>query len=107
MDIEGAAFNNSWMPRSPFLKEVHTMALTTPKRMKHFGDSAGMAYHDHDLVHELSKRLDCLWRCDQYIANAEGHDELQDFWETIKEQEKHNVDRLRSLIRGEIDRGCF
>ena len=83
------------------------MALTTPKSMKHIGDSAGMADHDHDLVHELSKRLDCLWRCDQYIANAEGHEALRDFWETVKEQEKHNVNRLRLLIRGEIDRDCF
>ena len=83
------------------------MPQVVERSMKHMGETAGMANHDHDLVHELSKRLDCVWRCDQYIANAEGKEALVSFWETIKDQELHNVDRLRSLIRREIDQDCF
>lgn len=73
----------------------------------HIGETAAMKDHDRDLVHELSKRLDFLWRCDQYIANAEGHDEAIDFWRDIKKQEQKNIDRLRSLIKGEIKQNCF
>src|SRR6476646_719736 len=47
------------------------MALAAEKEMKHLGESRGRADHDHDLVHDLGKRLDALWRYDQYIANAE------------------------------------
>ncbi len=39
------------------------------------GETAAMKDHDRDLVHELSKRLDCLWRCDQYNADADGDEE--------------------------------
>ena len=39
---------------------------------EHIGETAGAKNHDHDLVHDLSRRLDAVWRYDQYIANAEG-----------------------------------
>ena len=42
---------------------------------EHIGETCGAANHDHDLVQELSKRLDGLWRFDQCIANAEGKPE--------------------------------
>jgi len=83
------------------------MTTTIEERTEHVGETAGMADHDRDLVRELSKRLDCLWRCDQYIANAEGHDHLVGFWEEIKNQEQSNIDRMRKLIRKEIDQECF
>jgi hypothetical protein len=47
------------------------MTLAAEKTLEHIGESKGIEDHDHDLVHELSKRLDALWRYDQYIANAE------------------------------------
>lgn len=78
-----------------------------PQAREHIGDTAGMANHDRDLVHELSKRLDCLWRMDQYIANAKGHEELHGFWEDVKNQEQRNIERMRSLIRTEIQQDCF
>jgi hypothetical protein len=46
------------------------MALTAEKEIQHIGKTAGAANHDHDMIHDLSKRLDALWRYDQYIANA-------------------------------------
>lgn len=83
------------------------MTLAAEKSVEHIGETSGMADHDRDLVHELSKRLDSLWRIDQFIANASGHKHLESFWRSIKDQEQENIDQLRSLIRGEIEQNCF
>lgn len=83
------------------------MKLAAEKEMVHIGESRGCADHDHDLVHELSKRLDALWRLDQYVANADGHPDLQDFWRNLKSQETRNITRLKELIGKEIEQGCF
>ena len=47
-------------------------------KVEHVGETCGCADHVHDLVHDLSKRLDALWRYDQYIANAEARPALPD-----------------------------
>lgn len=83
------------------------MSLTAEKQMEHIGETKGCADHDHDLVHELSKRLDALWRYDQYIANAKGKPDLQDFWNELKQQDQDNVDRLKGLVAQEITSNCF
>lgn len=83
------------------------MAITAEPSLEHIGETAGMKDHDRDIVHELSKRLDCLWRCDQYIANAEGHDDLVNFWHEVKHQEQRNIDQLRAMIRSHIGKECF
>lgn len=38
------------------------------KELEDLGETFGCADHDHDLIHELSRCLDSLWRIDQYIA---------------------------------------
>src|ERR1044072_1197697 len=68
-------------------REDFIMRLAAEKELAHIGASQGAADHDHDMIHELSKRLDALWRYDQYIANAEGHIDLQNFWHRLKTQE--------------------
>jgi len=83
------------------------MALTAEREFQHVGETRGCADHDHDLVHELSQRLDALWRYDQYIANAEWRDNLRHFWEGVKQQEQQNVQRLKELIAEEVQSGCF
>lgn len=83
------------------------MILAAEKEYTHVGESCGCADHDRDLVHELSKRLDSLWRCDQYIANADFRQQLVDFWQDIKQQELENVRRLKELIAEEVKNGCF
>jgi len=83
------------------------MTLAAEKCVEHIGETAGMADHDRDLVSELNKRLDTLWRCDQYIANAAGHEEVVSFWKDVKQQEQRNIDQLRQLIKGEVQSGCF
>ncbi len=83
------------------------MTLTAEKELEHIGESRGCADHDHDLVHELARRLDALWRLDQYMANAEGHPFVQEFWRSLKYQEQDNVKELKELIAQEIAKGCF
>ena len=83
------------------------MTLAAEKELEHIGETCGCADHDHDLVHELSKRLDALWRYDQYIANADGHPQLQTFWRELKNAETGNIEQLKQLIRMEIQRDCF
>ena len=83
------------------------MSMTTEKEYQHLGESRGCADHDHDLVHDLSRRLDCLWRYDQYIANADGQAELQKFWRGVKAQEQDNIKRLKQLLAQHVQSNCF
>lgn len=83
------------------------MRLAAEHEMQHIGESQGARNHDHDMIHELSKRLDSLWRMDQYIANAEGIDSLQSFWRELKDQEQHNVERLKQLVKEHCANDCF
>lgn len=77
------------------------------KEVEHIGETRGARDHDHDMIHELSRRLDALWRYDQYIANAKDHDDIRQFWEEVKSQEVQNVDRLKNLIKNHIENACF
>ncbi len=83
------------------------MSVTTENEYQHLGESRGCADHDHDLVHELSRRLDCLWRYDQYIANADGKAELQKFWRGVKVQEQENIEQLKKLLVQHVQNNCF
>ena len=81
--------------------------MIAEREMAHIGQSKGAENHDHDVIHELGKRLDALWRYDQYIANAEGDSELQEFWREVKEQEQDNVKQLKQFVAEHIEKGCF
>lgn len=83
------------------------MALAAQKQMEKLGQTSGCADHDHDLVHELSKSLDSLWRYDQYVANAEGKKELQEFWREQKKQTTQTIQRLKQLLAKEVEKDCF
>jgi protoheme ferro-lyase len=83
------------------------MTLAAEKEFKHIGESMGCADHDHDLIQDLSKRLDALWRFDQYIANAEGKPSIQTLWRKLKKQEQDNVKEIKTLIAEEIKAKCF
>lgn len=74
------------------------MKLAALHQLEHIGETCGSADHDRDLVHELSKRLDALWRYDQYIANADGHADLQEFWRGVKRQASRK--RKHSTVEG-------
>ncbi|HEV8611502.1 MAG TPA: hypothetical protein VGS98_15715 [Thermoanaerobaculia bacterium] len=83
------------------------MALAAEKELEHIGETCGIADHDHDLIHDLSKRLDALWRYDQYIANAEGKPDLRAMWRDLKSQEIENVKRVKKMIGEEVRQNCF
>ena len=83
------------------------MTLHAEKELEHLGETEGCADHDHDLVHELSRRLDAIWRYDQYIANAKERPEMQQFWQDMKSQDQENVNRLKKLLKDEITTKCF
>jgi hypothetical protein len=56
----------------------------------------------HDLVHELSDRIDAIWRYDQYVQNAEGRQEIQDCWRQIKQHDEQVVTKLKDLLAREL-----
>lgn len=77
------------------------------KEVEHIGETRGAQDHDHDMIHELSRRLDSLWRYDQYISNASEYGSIQDFWTKLKNQEQQNIDELKSLLSEHIKSECF
>jgi len=79
------------------------MTLAAEKELEHISESCGVADHDHD----LGKRLDALWRYDQYIANAEGRPALQELWCDLKCQEIDNIKRMKQVIIEEVRQNCF
>ena len=83
------------------------MTLAAEKEMAHIGETCGCEDHDHDLIHELSKRLDALWRYDQYIANAEGKPALQTLWRDLKKQEVANIKLVKQMVAEEVKQNCF
>lgn len=83
------------------------MTFAAEKELVHIGESKGCEDHDHDLVHELSKKLDSLWRYDQFIANADGLPTVQALWRDMKSQCKADIERMKQLIAEEIQKGCF
>ena len=83
------------------------MTLAAEKELEHIGETRVFADHDHDLIHDLNKRLDALWRYDQYIANADGRPAVQALWRDLKSQDIENVKRMRQIIIEEVTQGCF
>ncbi len=83
------------------------MTIAARKEYQHMGETPGCSDRDHDMIHELSKKLDALWRYDQYIANAEGYPEVQALWRDFKRQDQTDVTRLKALIAVEIKKGSF
>jgi hypothetical protein len=74
---------------------------------QHIGKTQGCENYDHDVIHELSRRLDGVWRYDQYIANADGQADLQKFWRDVKAQELKNIEQLKKLLADHVQSKCF
>lgn len=83
------------------------MTIAAERQFEHLGETKGIADHDHDMIHELSKRLDALWRYDQYIANAREYEDLRNFWANLKNQEQRNVEQLKHFIATHAQQHCF
>ena len=76
------------------------MSSIPEKATEHYGETQVIKDHDHDMIHELSKRLDGVWRYDQYIANA-GH------LYCLMTGRYRFVADLRSALLPHIDRATF
>lgn len=83
------------------------MTIAAEQEMKHIGETQGCPNHDHDMLQELTRRLDSIWRYDQYIANAEADDDLQKLWRKCKEQDLQIVRDLKDKIAEHIKKDCF
>ena len=75
------------------------MSTTTVIEPEHRGKTREIEDHENDLIHDLGRRLGCLWLYDRYIVNADGHPELEAFWRQAKSQEQENIDQLKKLIQ--------
>lgn len=83
------------------------MASVEEKELEHIGPLQDVDYRDHDLVHELSKRLEAVCDYGERIANAEDDPELQKIWRDLEQQEQQNIRKLKELILNRIDKGMF
>jgi hypothetical protein len=83
------------------------MATTTLQRTEYRADTPAIEVHEHDLIHDLGRRLGCLWQYDRCIANADGHPELQAFWRDAKWQEQRSIEQLKKLIQQLVQSNCL
>lgn len=62
---------------------------------------------DHDLIHQLSEKLDSIWRYDTYLKNAKGCPRCENLWQTLKTKDLEMADMLREEIKQHIGEGKF
>lgn len=78
------------------------MSLAAEKQMEHIGETCPCQDSIHDLTQVFTNRTNSVWRYDQYIANAEGNRELQDFWRELKKQDQRSCDRMKELLAEQL-----
>jgi hypothetical protein len=73
------------------------------------GYSQGMSNHSHDLVQELSVRLDQQWRYEQYAKNAQeaGMDDAAEMFRRFERENQTAIDQLRDHITRMAKNGTF
>lgn len=86
---------------------MRTGTTVEKQEYAHIGETRGAEDHDRDMVRELSRRLDFVWHCDQFIANADGDAPLQALWRDLKKQEQANVQRIKQMIVEHVKKDCF
>lgn len=76
------------------------MANTANQSEQHIGATKGVSNHVHDLIHDLSIRLDAVWRYDQNMANADkaGNKEASQLWADLQQTDLKNIDKIKSLL---------
>jgi hypothetical protein len=83
------------------------MSTTMDWQSEHHGETLVTEDHSHDLIHELSRRLNCIRRLDRYIANSGSQPEIQEFWRDSKRRELSHIDQLNRLIRTHVNFNTF
>jgi hypothetical protein len=80
------------------------MPLAAERQMEHIGETCPVADCVHDLVQVFNTRINSVWRYDQYIANADGKPQLQDFWRQQKRQDQQSCDQMRRFLGQELQK---
>jgi hypothetical protein len=80
------------------------MTMVAERQMEHIGETCPVADCIHDLVQVFNCRINSIWRYDQYIANADGMPEMQDFWRNLKRQDQQACERMKQLLAKELQR---
>ena len=83
------------------------MSIAVERDFEHIAGTKDAASLDHDMIRELNERLSSMWRYDQFIADAEDDEYLQDLWREIKQQDQDNVVCLKELIASHVKNNCF
>lgn len=73
------------------------------------GVTQGMSNHSHDLIQELSVRLDQQWRYEQYVKNAQeaGMNDAAEMFNNFKRTNQQAIDQLRDHITKMAKDGTF
>lgn len=66
-----------------------------------------MTNNDHDLIHQLSEKLDSMWRYDEYIKNAKNCKNCKKLWENLRDRDLEMVEALKEEIKNHIKVGSF
>lgn len=66
-----------------------------------------MTNNTHDLIHQLSEKLDSLWRYKEYIKNAEECAECKKLWEECLKRDTEMVEMIKEEIKRHVDSGKF
>lgn len=65
---------------------------------------------NHNLIHELSVKLDALWRYDQYIQDAKTNgcpDRCCELFQKIKEDVQKHIEMLKEEIARHVKENNF
>lgn len=76
------------------------MAMESDAFCEDFGTATGMVAPDPQLLRELVRRMDSLYRFDELVANAAGKPELQAFWRESKAREERAIEALQREYGG-------
>ena len=71
------------------------MATESESFCEDFGTATGMVAADPQLLRDLLRRMDSLYRFDELIANAADKSELQAFWRESKAREERAIEALQ------------
>lgn len=80
------------------------MSKANDKAEKHIGETMGLPNHVHDLVHDLSTRLDAVWRYNQYMENANKDTSKKEMklWSDLLKSELKTVERLKVILHKQL-----
>ncbi len=83
------------------------MEAVAAQKAESFAELQGTMRQDHDLVHELSNRLDTLWHYGECINNAEGQPDAQKVWRDLQRHELASIRELKQLVLKRVEEGYF